>query len=153
MPPSKQISKASVGGINRHRSFPECGPSIFPRWRLGISRGLDRGFLSGRTAAARLLWRRVDERRRTCVLRHECGVLAESVARSFDLDDDCMLQQSVEQRGGDGWIAERLAPFGEAAVRGDDHRILLVARVDELEEQIAAAWHDREVSDLVNNEQ
>jgi len=43
-------------------------------------------------------------------------VLTKPVARAFDLDDDCMVQQSVEQRGGDNRIAEHLAPFGEAAV-------------------------------------
>ena len=50
-------------------------------------------------------------------------------------------------------IAEHLAPFGEAAVGGEDHGALLVSGIDELEEQIAAAGRDRQVSDLVDDQQ
>ena len=41
---------------------------------------------------------------------------AQAVAGAFDLDDDGVMQQPVEQRGGDDRIAEHLAPFGEASV-------------------------------------
>ena len=85
--------------------------------------------------------------------RDEIGVLAQAIAGALDLDDDGMVEQPIEQRGGDDGIAEDLAPFGEAAVGGEDHRALLVAGVDELEEQIAAAGDDRQVADLVDDEQ
>ena len=64
-----------------------------------------------------------------------------------------MVKQSVEQGRRDDGIAENVAPFGKAAVRGEDHCALFVAGVDELEEQIAAARRDREVSDLVDDQQ
>jgi hypothetical protein len=48
-------------------------------------------------------------------------VLAEPVAGTLDLDDDGMVQQAIEQRRGDDGAAEDVAPFGEAAVRGQDH--------------------------------
>ena len=48
-------------------------------------------------------------------------MLTQAIARSFDLDDDGVVQQPIEQRGGDDGIAEHLAPFGEATVRGEDH--------------------------------
>ena len=64
-----------------------------------------------------------------------------------------MMQEAVEQRGGDDGIAEDVSPLGEAAVRGEDHGALFVASIDELEEEIAAAGNDREVADLVDNEQ
>ncbi len=54
-----------------------------------------------------------------------------------------MVNQPVEQRGGDDRVAEDLAPFGEAAVRSEDHGATLVASIDELEEQIFAAGNDR----------
>src|SRR5579863_3184523 len=63
-----------------------------------------------------------------------------------------MMQEAVEQRGGDDGIAEDVSPLGEAAVRGEDHGALFVASVDELEEEIAAG-NDWEVADLVDNEQ
>ena len=59
-----------------------------------------------------------------------------------------MVQKPVEQRGRNDGIAEDLAPFGEAPVRVEDHGALIVAGVDELEEQIAAAGHDRQIADL-----
>ena len=70
------------------------------------------------TAAARRLCRdwRVDGSFGADVLWHEIGMLTQPVAGSFDLDDDGVVKQPIEQRGGDNGIAEDLAPFGEAAV-------------------------------------
>ena len=45
------------------------------------------------------------------MLWHEVGVLAQPVARSLDLEDDSVMEEPVEQRGGDHGIAEDLAPF------------------------------------------
>ena len=80
-------------------------------------------------------------------------MLAQPIARALDLDDNGMVKQAVEQGRGDDGIAEELAPFGEAAVGGEDHGAFFVAGVDELEEQIAAAWHDRQVADFVDDEE
>ena len=87
------------------------------------------------------------------MLRHEIGMLTQPVARAFNLDDDGVVKQPIEQRGGDDGIAEDLAPFGKAAVRGEDHGAALVASIDELEEQIAATWNNRQVADLVNDQE
>ena len=83
------------------------------------------------------------------VLWHEIGVLPQAVAGAFDLHDDGVVQQPVEQGGGDNGIAEHLAPFSEAAVRGQDHGAAFVASVDQLKEQVAPAGHDREIADLI----
>src|SRR5579863_3816803 len=64
-----------------------------------------------------------------------------------------MMEQTVEQRGGDDWAAEDVAPFGEAAVRSEDHGALLVAGIDQLEEQIPTAWRDWQVADLIDDQQ
>lgn len=50
------------------------------------------------------------------MLRHQFGMLAQSVTRSLDLHDDGVMQQSVEKRGGDNRVPEDIAPFSEAAV-------------------------------------
>jgi len=114
------------------------------------------GSVLGRPTAA--LWlrgygRRVDQGVRADVLRHEVSVAAQAVARSLDLDDDSMVEETVEQRGGDDRITEDFTPFGKATVGGEDHGAALVAGIDELEEQIPAAGNDREVTDLVDDEQ
>ena len=50
-----------------------------------------------------------------------------------------MVKQAIEQRRGDHGVAKNFTPFGEAAIGGEDHGAALLAGIDELEEQIAAA--------------
>lgn len=50
------------------------------------------------------------------MLWNEIGVLAHAVAGALDLNDDGVMEQTVEERGGDDGVAEDLAPFGKAAV-------------------------------------
>jgi len=54
------------------------------------------------------------------MLRDEISVSAEAIAGALDLDDDRMVQKTVEKRGGDDRVAEDLSPFSEAAVRGQE---------------------------------
>ena len=54
------------------------------------------------------------------MLRDEIGVSAEPVARALDLDDGGVVQEPVEECGGDEGVAEDLAPLGEAAVGGEE---------------------------------
>ena len=61
--------------------------------------------------------------------------------------------ETVEQHDDDDGIAEDLAQFGEAAIGGEDHGALFVTGVDELEEQIAAAGNDRQITDLVDDQE
>ncbi len=112
-------------------------------------------FFGWPTAATRRLCRdwRVDEGLGADVLGHEIGMLAQAVAGSFDLDDDSVVQESIEQSGGDHGIAEYLAPFGKAAIGREDHGAAFVSGIDELEEQIAAAGDDRQVPDLIDDQQ
>ena len=77
------------------------------------------------------------------MLGYKVGVLTELITGAFDLNDDGVVKQPIEESGGDNGIAEDLAPFCEAAVRGEDHGSLFVSCIDELEEQIAAAWGAR----------
>ncbi len=92
--------------------------------------------------------RRRDGGMRARVLGDEVGVRAQAVAGSLDLHDDGVVEQPVEQRSGDDRVSKDLPPFGEAAVGGQDHGTLLIACVDQLEEEIGAAGRDRQVADL-----
>jgi hypothetical protein len=87
------------------------------------------------------------------VFGDQIGVLTHAIAGALDLDDDSVMEQPVEQRSGDNGIAEHIAPFGEAPVRGQDHGAFLVAGIDELEEQVAATWGDRQIADFVDHQQ
>ena len=57
-----------------------------------------------------------------------------------------VVQDAVEDGGGDDAIAEHVSPAAERLVAGEDERPLLVAPADELEEQVGTALVDREVS-------
>ena len=64
-----------------------------------------------------------------------------------------MVKQAIEQSRCDDGIAEELAPFGEAAVGGEDHGAFFVAGIDELEEQIATSWHHGLVADFIDDKE
>ena len=70
--------------------------------------------------------RRGDRRVGSDMLGYEIGVGPEAVAGAFDLDDDGVMQQAIEQCRCDHGVAEDVTPFGEAAVAGQDHGTLFV---------------------------
>ena len=76
----------------------------------------------------------------------------EPVALALDVDGDRVVQQAVEDGGGDHRVAEDVPPGAEALVAGDDDRAALVAAADELEEQVGALAIDRDVADLVDDQ-
>ena len=80
-------------------------------------------------------------------------MLAQSVAGALDLHHDGVVQEAVEERGCDDLVAEHVAPLGEAAIAGEDHGAALVAGVDQLEKQVAGAGADRQVADLVGDQE
>ena len=99
----------------------------------------------------RIGWR--DERLGADMLGHQLGVLAQPIARALDLHHHSMVKQAIEKGRGHNGIAENLAPFRKAAIGGQDHGAPLIAGIDQLEEQVAAAGHDRQVADLVHDQQ
>ena len=56
------------------------------------------------------------------MLGHELGVLTQAVAGALDLDDDGVVNEAVEERGGDHRVAKDLASLGEAA--DADHALM-----------------------------
>src|ERR1700760_2474955 len=86
-------------------------------------------------------------------LWNQVSMLAQPVAGTFNLDDHSVMQKSVQQGRRDDRIPENFAPLAEAAIGGQDHRALLIASVDQLEEQIAGTSPDGEIADLINDEQ
>lgn len=87
------------------------------------------------------------------MVRQQIGVFSQAVRCAFDLHDDRVVQQPVEQRRSHHAVAEHVAPFTDAAIGRRDDRAALVAGVDELEEQIATVGADGQVADLVDDEQ
>jgi hypothetical protein len=102
-----RLTSGQQDGVNAVSIFLTCAEEKFPRRRTVISRGCDQGapFLP---AAARLLWRdwRVNDGLGADVLGHKVGMLAKPITRPLDLDDDGVVKQAIEERGGDHWVAE-----------------------------------------------
>ena len=107
-------------GVNAEVKFPESAEAEFPTfsvfWRRARS-VVGSGLLSGPASFFRR-GRRRDGRIRSDVFGNEVGVLSGSVACAFDSDDDCVVEEPVEEGRRDDGIAEDVAPFGEASVRG-----------------------------------
>jgi hypothetical protein len=61
-----------------------------------------------------------------------------------------VVDEPVDHRGGDHVVAEDLAPAAEGLVGGDDQARALVARRDELEEEVGGFGFEGDVADLVD---
>ena len=77
-------------------------------------------------------------------------MFSEPVAVAGDLNDDGVMQQPVQECGGNHVIAEQLAPLAKTPVGGEDDGAALVAGVDQLEEQVGATLLHRQVANLVD---
>ena len=66
---------------------------------------------------------------------------AQAVAGPLDLDDDGVVQEAIEERGGDDGIAEDLAPFGEAAVRREERAIVSPCVLDRWRARLSHSGH------------
>ena len=60
----------------------------------------------------------------------------QSVAVALDIDHLGVVEEPVEDGGGEDVVAEDVAPFGEGFVAGDDHGAAFVAAGDELEDHV-----------------
>jgi site-specific DNA recombinase len=72
--------------------------------------------------------------------------------RSLGTDDVAVVQQPVEDGGGQDVVGEHAAPFGEGLVAGEDHRAAFVAAADQLEDHVRGGPVEWQVTDLVEDE-
>ena len=77
----------------------------------------------------------------------------EAVALALERDHVGVVDEAVDEGGGDHGVAEDLAPGLEAAVGGDDDRAAFVAARDQREEQVGGLAFEWQVADLVDDEQ
>src|SRR5512147_1313988 len=73
-------------------------------------------------------------------------LLAQPVAVAANGDHVAVMQQPVEDGGGDYRIAEHRAPVTDAAVAGDHQAAALVALRDQLEEQMRRVRRERQIA-------
>jgi hypothetical protein len=78
------------------------------------------------------------------------GSFSEAVALAAQGHDVGVVDEAVDQRGGDHGVGEDFAPGLKAAVAGDDDRAAFVAAGDQREEQVGGLAFQRQVADLVD---
>ncbi len=77
---------------------------------------------------------------------------AESVAVTADGQHVAVVQEPVEDRGGNHGIGKHGTPFGNAAVRRDQHGAGFVAAADQLEEQMRSVGFQGQVAEFVDDQ-
>lgn len=75
------------------------------------------------------------------------------LARPVELDEPAVVHDAVDERGGELVVAEHDSPFGELDVGGDHQAPLLVAVAQHLEQQPRPLPVERDVSELVDDDE
>src|SRR5258708_15651556 len=77
----------------------------------------------------------------------------ESPAVVTGRDDGAVVSQTVEQWSGHFGVAEHAGPFAEREIGGDDDGRALVEPADEVEQELAAGLSERQVAELVEDDE
>ena len=86
------------------------------------------------------------------LLAHKFLAFFQTVRLALDVNDSAVMQDTIQDGGGDGDVGKDLVPLGEGLVRGKDGRCFLIPSGNELEEQVCALDVHGEVADFVNDE-
>ena len=82
------------------------------------------------------------------------GLILHAVAGAFDDDGFGVVEEAVEDGGGDGAVVvEDGGPVFEGLVGGQDDGAAFVALADDLEEQVGAVLVDGQIAEFVEDEQ
>src|SRR4029453_16025276 len=87
--------------------------------------------------------------------REKAGLLLvlQSIAFTLDHERVAVMQQTIENGGREDLVPEDGAPLRHDLVRGDEQTPAFVPTRDQLEEQMRAAAFERQVPELVDNQQ
>src|SRR5947209_8916616 len=77
----------------------------------------------------------------------------EAPALVAGFDDFAMMGEAVEERGCHLGVAKHTGPITKGQVGGDDDGSALIQPADQMEEQLAAGLSERQVAELVENNQ
>ena len=85
------------------------------------------------------------------LLAHKFLAFFQTVRLALDVNDSAVMQDAVQDGGGDGDIGKDLVPLGEGLVGGKDGGRLLISPGNQLEEQVCALDVHGEAADLVDD--
>ena len=69
------------------------------------------------------------------------------------LDDVAVVRQAIEHGGCHFGVAEHLRPIGEGEIGRDQERRVFVDFADQVEQQLATGLAERQVAELVNDDE
>src|SRR6202162_1690452 len=80
------------------------------------------------------------------------ALVLEAITFSIDADDDGVMKDAIEHRGGQHAVAgESAVPTAEGEIRGENHRAAFVASFDDLEEQVGLLAAQRQMFENVGH--
>ena len=85
-------------------------------------------------------------------LAHKFFVFLQAVRLALDVDHGTMLQNPIQDGGGNRNIGKNLTPPGEGLVGGEDGGGFLIPSGNELEEEVCALDIHREIAGFVDDE-
>ena len=85
-------------------------------------------------------------------LAHKFLALLQAVRLALDVDHGTMVQNPVQDSGGNGNVGKDLVPLGEGLVGGKDGGRFLIPPGNELKEQVGALDVHGEVADFTDDE-
>ena len=85
-------------------------------------------------------------------LAHKFLAFFEAVRLAFDVDHCAVMQDTIQNSGGDGDVGKDLVPLGESLIGREDGGGLLIASGNQLEKQISPLNVHRKIADFVDNE-
>ena len=83
---------------------------------------------------------------------HKLLAFLETVRFAFDVDHGAVMQDTVQDGGGNGDVGKDLVPLGKSLIGSEDGGGLLIAPGNQLEEQICTLNVHREIADFVDNQ-
>ena len=83
-------------------------------------------------------------------LAHKFLALLQAVRLTLNVNHSAVMQDTIQNSGGDGDIGKDLVPLGESLVGGKNGGRLLIPSGNELEEQVCTLGVHGEVADFVD---
>jgi hypothetical protein len=80
------------------------------------------------------------------------ALFLEPVGLPADRDDGAVMQEPIEDSGGDDGVAEDFSPIADGPVGCDEDGALLIAAGDELEEEMRSVWVERQIAQFVDDQ-
>ena len=85
------------------------------------------------------------------LLAHKFLALLQAVRLTLDVDNGAVMQDTIQDGGGDGDVGKDLVPLGESLVGGKNGGRFLIPSGNELEEQVCPLDVHGKVADLIND--